>query len=134
MVAGHIGIGRAGEQLARTYLQTKGFEIVSTNWRSRKGELDIVCTAKELILFVEVKARSGTRQGLPGEALNEKKQKSLIKAASSYLSRNRLWGRPCRFDFIAVYFEDEGCSLEHITDVIQFPQAVDRSYSNWQPW
>lgn len=134
MVAGHISMGQAGERLARTYLQTKGFEVVSTNWRSRKGELDIVCASRELILFVEVKARAGTRYGLPGEALTEQKQKRLLKAASSYLSKNKLWGRPCRFDFIAVYFQENGCHLEHMIDVLQFPQAMGRGYSNWQPW
>lgn len=134
MVARHISLGKAGEQLACTYLQTQGFDVISTNWRSRGGELDIICSSQDLILFVEVKTRTEKDRGLPGEALNDKKRQKLLKAASAYISRHKLWDRPCRFDLIAVSFEHKGCQLEHVTDVIQFSQTLARGHTYWQPW
>ena len=134
MSAGHISLGKAGEQLAGAYLQTQGFEVVSTNWRCRGGELDIICSSRNLLLFVEVKTRTDQDRGLPGEALNEKKKQRLVKAASTYLSRQKSWDRPTRFDLIAVSFDAKGFRLEHITDVIQISQTMAGCHANWQPW
>ncbi len=134
MLTRHISLGKAGEELAGVYLQTQGFQIVSRNWRCRGGELDIICSSRERIVFVEVKTRTDQDRGLPGEALDEKKQKRLLKAAGIYLSRQKLWDRPSRFDLIAVSFEATGCHLEHIPDVIQFSQTMAGCHAHWQPW
>jgi putative endonuclease len=134
MLTRHLSLGKAGEELAGTYLQTLGFEIVSRNWRCRGGELDIICTSGKDIVFVEVKTRTDQDRGLPGEALDEKKQKRLIKAAGVYLSRQKLWDRPSRFDLVAVSFDATGCRLEHVTDVIQVSQTLVGRHAHWQPW
>lgn len=52
-------MGRAGERAAELYYQGKGFSTVEKNFRTRRGELDLVCARGGLLLFVEVKSRQG---------------------------------------------------------------------------
>jgi putative endonuclease len=120
--------------MAQSFLRCQGYDILDSNWRSRGGELDIVCAKKDLIVFVEVKTRTDVRYGLPGEALTEKKQRRLLHAASAYLSKNKLWERSCRIDLISVRWQELECQIEHVHNVIEFSPAVGGRHSHWQPW
>ena len=137
MPAGHLRRGRTGEVMAAAYLDCQGYTILAHNWRSRKGELDLVCSQGEDIVFVEVKTRKESDFGLPGDALTAKKKHGLMRAASLYLSRNDLWSRPCRFDLLSVSIQDRGCIIRHDRDVVSFSengQALGGGHSHWQPW
>ncbi len=134
MFAPHLRRGSTGENLARYFLEGKGYHILHCNWKTRKGELDLVCEKKGQLIFVEVKTRSSQEKGEPGEAIDHKKRRRLINAAKAYLSRHNLWHRPCRFDLVAIFISHYQCSLEHIHNVIQFPQALGSGYTYWQPW
>lgn len=134
MSARHLKRGQNGEEKARKYLRAQGLVILETNWWHRKGELDIICLDNEYIVFVEVKTRSKKGKELPGEALTLNKRKRLARAASAYLTQKKLWQRPCRFDLIAVTLDNQGCEVEHYSDVFEFPQVMGSSYSTWQPW
>ncbi len=124
--------------MAASYLECRGYSILTRNWRSRKGELDLVCSRDgELLVFVEVKTRTESDFEIPGQALTIQKKRKLLKTASHYLSRNNLWSRPCRFDLLSVSLQEQGCVIRHDLDVIssnELGSPVGGSHSHWQPW
>ena len=123
--------------MAAAYLECRGYSIISRNWRSRRGEIDLICSRGEKIVFVEVKTRGETDFGLPGDALTAKKSRRLLQAASLYLSQNDLWNRPCRFDLLSVSLREQGCEIRHDRDIISSSQdgsALGRGHAHWQPW
>ena len=96
------GTARRGEAIAALFLRLKGYRIEARNWRCPLGEIDIVAWDRDTLVFVEVKARTGTSAGAPQEAVNARKQARLIQLAEAYLARHRGPTPPCRFDVIAV--------------------------------
>ncbi len=134
MLAWHLRQGSTGENLAREFLLGKGYRVLHSNWKIRKGELDLVCSKDELLVFVEVKTRKNPERGEPGEALQGKKRQRLLNAARAYLTKHDLWHCSCRFDLVSVFISRYHCSIEHVHDVIQYSQAVGGVHSHWQPW
>ena len=67
--------GKLGEDCAANFLEAKGYSIVARNFRIRSAEIDIIAKLDDLLIFVEVKARSDIRHGLPREAVTINKQK-----------------------------------------------------------
>ncbi len=93
--------GKFGEDVAANFLEDKGYSIVARNFRIRSAEIDIIAKADDVIVFVEVKARSNIRHGLPSEAVTLRKQKKIIEAASIFLQDFPDYA--CRFDVVEVY-------------------------------
>ncbi len=134
-MAGHLALGAVGEEIAAKWLQKKGYRILARNWKTRQGEIDIVCRDKKTLVFVEVKTRREGGRTLPGEALTKEKQKRLIRAASAYMSAGKAWALACRFDFVGVtLLGDESFRVEHEQNVIEFSNAVGGGNAAWQPW
>ena len=90
-----------------------GYKIVETNYKNRIGEIDIIALDKSTIVFVEVKTRLSAAFGLPQEAVNLKKQQKIFNTAQLYLMQTHQFGKPCRFDVIAI-LGDEDYKLNHI--------------------
>ena len=95
-------LGRKGEELARRFLEKKGFVILEQNYRTRSGEIDLIAQEGKTLVFVEVKTRSSRRYGHPFEAVTARKRAQLTKVALEYLSRNSLYDQPARFDVVSV--------------------------------
>ena len=95
-------LGRRGEDLACAELEKRGYVIIDRRFRTRCGELDIVARDGGVLVFVEVKARSGSNFGTPFESVTWKKRQRLSQMAASYLFVRRLAGVACRFDVVAV--------------------------------
>jgi putative endonuclease len=93
-------LGCQTEKMAVDYLVKKGYSIQETNFRCRLGEIDIIAKDKEYIAFVEVKYRKTDKNGLPREAVNIFKQRTIIKVAKYYLMRYNLYDSNCRFDVV----------------------------------
>ena len=127
-------LGRFGENVASDYLTENGYTILERNWQTRKGELDIICSQDGVIVFVEVKSRGRGSLGMPGEALNIRKKTRLLRAASAYLTRKRLWEEPARFDLIALRMREDEVELEHIRNVIDASEVMGGRHTPWQPW
>lgn len=110
-------LGAAGEGFACDYLRDSGYSITERNWRSRRGELDIIARRGGATVIVEVKARTGTSFGEPEEAVTPAKARRIRALAAEYLA-----GAPgcdrVRFDVIAVKLDPDGdlLELEHIRD------------------
>jgi putative endonuclease len=95
-------IGHVGEIAARRELEQRGYRILALNYRCRQGEADLVAEHGEDLVFIEVKARSGLRHGLPREAVGHTKQQRLGHAALHYCHNHDEGERPVRFDVVEV--------------------------------
>lgn len=81
--------GKAGEEIAAEYLRRKGFGIIEKNFRTRYGEIDLVCSKEKRLVFVEVKLKIGEDCGKPEEMISENKVRKIIRTAESYLVMRR---------------------------------------------
>lgn len=112
-------LGDAGEDLAVTYLQARGYLIVTRNWRlasgELRGELDVVAALDGTLVFVEVKTRRGEAYGGPLLAVSASKQAKVRALAAAFL-RSTSWRAPLvRFDVIAVWLRPGAPPrLEHL--------------------
>ena len=95
-------IGDFGEDYVCSYIREQGMRVLARNFRFGREEIDIIAEDKGAIVFIEVKARSGVLYGLPAEAVNKTKQRSIIRAAVGYLKINKLTDRRVRFDVASV--------------------------------
>jgi putative endonuclease len=100
-------LGKIGEDLACDELDRRGYAILARRYRTRFGEIDIVARDGETIVFVEVKARESHEFGGSAAAVTPLKQQKVANMAVDYLARWRLTNVPCRFDVVAIDF-DEG--------------------------
>ena len=110
----HILVGKTGEELAVSFLKEKGYEILYTNLRLEKVEVDIVAKDKNQIVFVEVKTRSSAMIE-PEKAVNKSKQKNLQWAAEIFLEERQLKNE-LRFDIIAIVNQKNNTDIEHFED------------------
>jgi len=107
-------LGKTGEDAATLYLRTKGYKIMSRNYRSRFGEIDIVAKTGETVVFVEVKTRGKNPVDTPGSAVDVYKRQKLIKTAKCYIISEQLFDTDLRFDVIEVELYGLHCKIEHI--------------------
>lgn len=108
-------IGNEGEAIARDHLLQQGYTILDTNWQFGHLEIDIIAMKGKQIIFVEVKTRSSSAVLEPQMAVNRQKQKNIIRAANSYILRNR-YTLEARFDIITVVKNEKGTVVEHLPD------------------
>jgi putative endonuclease len=100
-------LGKWGEQAAADYLLEKGYSIVARNWKSLYGEVDLITRKGDLLVFVEVKTRSGRNYGWPEEAITPLKQEHLVNSAETYLDETKLDAhQEWQIDVIAILVED----------------------------
>lgn len=98
-------LGKHGEDLAHRYLQKLGYAVVARNYRvGSDSEIDIVARKDDVVVFVEVKSRQTAEYGAPERAMDEKKQKNIMRGARAYTTRGALDWSKVRFDVISVIF------------------------------
>jgi putative endonuclease len=96
-------LGREGENRAVAALEAKGMSIVSRNFRSRGGEIDIIALEKDTLVFVEVKAWDHYGFDDLGLGIGEKKQRRIIETAKYFLLEHRKYnGMGIRFDVVFI--------------------------------
>ncbi len=98
--------GNIGEEYAAKYLKKQGYKILGRNYLKPYGEIDIIASYREYIVFVEVKTRHENSVIAGTQAVNRIKQQRIIKAASSFYSENKL-DCNCRFDVCEVIIDAE---------------------------
>lgn len=120
--------GARGEAAAADFLiKRAAFEIVARNWRSprdRRDEIDLVARDGEVLVFVEVKARS-VHALVPGyHAIDERKKRALRRAVHAYLKALRDAPRTFRFDVVEVALSDRlPPQCLHFENVPLFPKS-----------
>ncbi|HHW61664.1 MAG TPA: YraN family protein [Syntrophomonadaceae bacterium] len=107
-------LGAKGEDLAVQFLQKQGYHILERNYRTRYGEIDIICTHQKNIVFVEVKSRRSFKYGHPEEAITSTKIAHIRKASLHYLSGNSSYYEEIRFDVISIDFSRQPPALHHL--------------------
>ncbi|NLC59454.1 MAG: YraN family protein [Armatimonadetes bacterium] len=103
-MAAKRSLGERGEQAAAAYLERAGYRIRERNYRTPRGEIDLVAEEGETLVFVEVKTRADVRRGQPREAVGRRKQLRMAWAAYHYLEQHPE-ERPCRFDVVEVLLD-----------------------------
>lgn len=113
-------IGLFGENEAVSFLKQKGLILLDRNYHSKYGEIDIIAKDDKYIIFCEVKTRKDGVFSKPAEAVDEEKQKKILKTALDYLQivDKELKFQP-RFDVMEIIYEDFNCkekvkSINHI--------------------
>ncbi|MUM16715.1 YraN family protein [Mycobacterium sp. CBMA271] len=110
-------IGTRGEDLAADHLRTDGFAILDRNWRCRYGEIDIIAADGEVLIFVEVKTRTGQRFGTPAEAVTHAKLRRLRRLAGIWLAAQKNSWPSLRIDVIEVRLTGPVAEITHIVGV-----------------
>lgn len=107
--------GQKGEAAAAKLYLKQGCELLSHNFRTRMGELDLVVREPDgTVVICEVKTRRPDALASPAEAVDKAKQRRLIRAAQLYLQQNGLSDAPIRFDVAEVKPLDSGRWMVHI--------------------
>ena len=101
-------LGASGEQLAARHLGRQGFVILERNYRCPIGELDLVARKGPLLVFAEVKTRKSGHYGPPEIAVTHRKQRKIVRLAQFYLKQKKLHDLQCRFDVLAVRWDERG--------------------------
>jgi putative endonuclease len=102
----HLRRGELGERAARRHLQQAGLKFLTANFRSDRGEIDLIFRDDDCLVFVEVKARSSEDWTRPAAAVDRRKRRLLSLTALDYL---RLLKNPAvkiRFDIVEVLLAD----------------------------
>lgn len=97
-------LGNYGEQLAIKFLKNHGYQILATNFRSNKNEIDIIIKDDQEIVFIEVKTRSSITQELPEYAVNYHKLQNIINTAQQWMMDNDYQGY-WRIDTISIVID-----------------------------
>lgn len=110
-------IGSRGEDLAADYLRGDGFAILDRNWRCRYGELDIIAADGDVLVFVEVKTRTGRAFGTPAEAVTHTKLRRLRRLAGIWLAAQDGSWPSVRIDVIEIRLGGPVPEITHIHGV-----------------
>lgn len=102
MSRARVALGRRGEGIVACALHRRGMIVVERNFRTRRGEIDLIALAGDTLVFVEVKTRRSLRYGAPQEAITPWKSMRIRAAAEEFLLRSGRLDRPCRFDAASV--------------------------------
>ena len=99
-------LGRLGEQKAQSFLLKKGYKIICSNYRTKRGEIDIIAEENNTLVIIEVKTRIKD-DFVAIEAITRKKQKNMARAAEIFLAKNlkKYQDWPIRFDVVAIDLE-----------------------------
>jgi len=95
-------VGILGERLARDFLEQRGYRVVATNYRCPDGEIDIVATERDWLVFVEVRTRKSLEFGSPEESITPAKMRRLRAVAAYYQQQHANLPPLCRIDVVAV--------------------------------
>ena len=115
-------LGTRGEEIARQYLESKGYQIVTTNFRCPHGEVDIIARAGPCLAFIEVRTRRSPGSfGTPEESLSKAKRERLVATAETYLQAYPDSTEDWRIDLIGVHLTHSGAieRVDHVEHAVQ---------------
>jgi len=127
-------LGKYGEKMARRYLRKHGYKIIKKNFVAESNEIDIIAENRETLAFVEVKTRTigheNPNEPRPASSVDKKKQRGIIKAATSYTAYNPT-PKKKRFDIIEVYVNQKNCKyslaeIKHLINTFNLNTAYER--------
>lgn len=102
----HLRRGKLGEAAARKHLRRAGLKFLAANFRSARGEIDLVFRDGDCLVFVEVKTRSSEEWTRPAAAVDARKRRLLSQTALDYLALLKHPPVKIRFDIVEVLLAD----------------------------
>lgn len=102
----HLRRGALGERAAKKHLQERGLKFLTANFRSERGEVDLIFRDADCLVFVEVKTRSTEEWTRPAAAVDARKKRLLSQTALDYLRRLKNPQVKIRFDIVEVLLKD----------------------------
>lgn len=111
--------GNYGEDIACRFLEKEDYSIITRNFNCSYGEIDIVASKNNEIVFIEVKTRCQTSFGMPVEAIDNSKKIHIYNSAKYFLYKNNLLNKDVRFDVIEILIYDSGSyNINHLKNII----------------
>ncbi len=121
----HLRHGELGERAAKRQLKRQGLKFLTANFRSPRGEVDLVMRDGDCLVFVEVKTRSSEEWGRPAAAVDRERRQRLSRVALDYLRLLRNPQVKLRFDVVEVLLEDGDVKeVRHLPNTF----AMERPY------
>jgi len=118
VTTGRSALGDAGEAHARRWLEARGYRFVAAKWRCRSGELDLVMSDGDELVFVEVKLRRGEGSGRAEDAIGREKGRRLLAAAVRFIADHPEWHEAIwRIDLLAITLRPDG-RVERVTHLV----------------
>ena len=109
----NLNIGYLGENIAKEYLEKKGYSIVDQNYKNKYAEIDLIVKDKDKdkdkdsLVFVEVKTRMGEQFGIPEDAINRDKLRRLIRNAQVYMMKmKKNYNMDFRIDVVCIVLDE----------------------------
>ncbi len=114
-------LGQQGEALAAAYLENKGYTIIDRNYRTPYGEIDIIASQGDSIVFIEVKTRASHSMGPPEISITRRKAEHMRNAAEDYIQHHPELSENWRIDVVALVVQTKGATpaIEHFENAIQ---------------
>lgn len=108
MTAERKQLGSQGENIACSFLESSGVEVIERNWRCQAGEADVIAREGDELVFIEVKTRSSNSAGFPEDAVDRRKRRRYEKIAVEYLFSHDIPSARVRFDVLALLISADG--------------------------
>jgi putative endonuclease len=119
----HLRHGALGEKAARKHLKKRGLKFLTANYRTERGEIDLIFRDGECLVFVEVKTRSSEEWVRPAAYVDAHKRKLLSKCALAYLRRLKNPQVKFRFDIVEVLLNNgEVSEVRHLENTFSLSQ------------
>ena len=99
--------GDYGEEIAVSYLEDEGYQVLTRNYKTRYGEIDIIAMDGKELTFVEVRTFSKGSYVEPEESVFKRKRRKIINTARMYITENKT-DCGCRFDVIGISLRKGG--------------------------
>ena len=101
MSQSNLQTGKVGEEIAKKYLEEKGYKIVEQNYKTKYAEIDLVAKKGKELIFVEVRTKKGENYGTPEETIDKRKLRKIWGNARAYTAWKK-WQGPYRVDAVCV--------------------------------
>jgi putative endonuclease len=111
----HQSLGKHAEELVAKYYKQLGFQLVASNYRYGKAEIDLIVQNNTCLVFVEVKARTSVKFGYPESFVSLNQQNLIREAAENYVLTHQ-WHATIRFDIVAVLRAKQTYQISHFED------------------
>ena len=113
--------GDFGERVAASHLESKGYTILERNWATRDGEIDIIASNRDTLVFVEVRSRRGRNMGTPEESITGRKAAHVRAAAVAYAQEHPEAPANQRIDAVVIELDAKGrvMRVEQIENAIE---------------
>jgi putative endonuclease len=114
-------IGTLGENIAKNYLEEKGYKILETNYKTKIGEIDIIAKKGKNLVFIEVKTITTKENFLPEDKVDKRKRAKLINLVKFYLQEKKInFDIPIQIDVIGIKLgKDKESEIQHFENVIE---------------